>query len=204
MINKILIYNRQQSVVFSKTKEQFGGLSNMAAGFPLEVNGIFFRTSEALYQVCRFPHMPDVQKLIIGEASPMAAKMKSKPFRKNSRGDWNDVRVSIMRWCLQVKLAQNWMKFSDLLLSTNDRSIVEESRHDDFWGAKVIDDVTLKGKNVLGQLLMELREEIKNKEKEKLIKVPPLIISDFMLLGEPIRLVEAMQERISPQSDLFE
>ncbi len=63
--NQVRTYNRNESVVFSKTHEPFGGLSNMAGGFPLKVNGLRILTSEALYQACRFPHKPDVQRLII-------------------------------------------------------------------------------------------------------------------------------------------
>ena len=63
---------------FRKTKELNGGLSNMASGFPIKVNGIYMLTSEALYQSCRFPHLPEVQKKIIDEKSPMTAKMVGK------------------------------------------------------------------------------------------------------------------------------
>jgi len=114
-------YSRKDSVVFLKTDEPFGGLSNMAGGYPIHVNGVRILTSEALYQVCRFPHLPDVQKLIIGQVSPMTAKMRSKPYRKDSRPDWDQVRVRIMRWSLRMKLANNWNTFSALLLKTGDR-----------------------------------------------------------------------------------
>jgi type I restriction enzyme S subunit len=148
------IYTRADSVVFCKTKEAFGGLSNMAAGFPLRINGVKILTSEALYQACRFPHMPDVQKLIIGQASPMTAKMKGKPYRNGTRKDWDAVRIGIMRWCLRVKLAYHWSLFVNLLLSTGNKAIVEESKKDGFWGAKPRDESTLVGANVLGRLLM--------------------------------------------------
>ncbi len=183
-------YKRSECAVFSKTKETFGGLSNMAAGFPLRVNGVRIRTSEALYQACRFPHRPEIQRQIIDDPSPMTAKMKSKPYRKDSRPDWDRVRVKIMRWCLRVKLAQNWNEFSRLLLATRERPIVEESRKDDFWGAKVVDTETLIGMNVLGRLLMELREEIKQGDRERLSRVEPLDIPDFQLYGEPISAIE--------------
>ena len=137
----------------------------MAAGFPFEVNGVRIPSSEALYQACRFPHMPEVQRLIISQRSPMTAKMRSKPHRKNSRSDWNQVRVPVMRWCLRVKLAQNWQKFAELLLTTEERPIVEESGKNDFWGAKPLENGTLVGRNVLGRLLMELREELKRLTK---------------------------------------
>ena len=33
-------YNRQDCITFRKTAERFGGLSNMAGGYPLFVNGV--------------------------------------------------------------------------------------------------------------------------------------------------------------------
>ncbi len=184
-------YDRARSVVFLKTHEAFGGLSNMAGGFSLHVQGARIYTSEALYQACRFPHLPEVQRLIIGQASPMTAKMKSKPYRKESRPDWDRVRVRIMRWCLRVKVAQNWEKFSDLLLRTGDRPIVEESRKDDFWGAKPVDKWTLVGMNVLGRLLMELREAVRSQGREALQMVQPPAIPEFLLFGRQIEAVGA-------------
>lgn len=182
-------YDCAHSAVFLKTNEKFGALSNMAGGFPLCVNGVDIRTSEALYQACRFPHLPKVQDVIIAERSPMTAKMRSKPYRQNSRSDWDAVRVNIMRWCLRVKLAQNWNRFRDALLETGDLPIVERSRRDDFWGAKLVQDTTLKGVNALGRLLMELREQIKKDPPEVFQHVEPLPIPNFLLCGGPIRKI---------------
>lgn len=194
----IRTYRRESSVVFLKTKEAFGGLSNMAGGFPLSVNGIHILTSEALYQACRFPHLPHVQRLIILQKSPMTAKMKGKPHRGNSRRDWNDVCVPIMHWCLQVKLAQNWDRFSSLLLETRDRPIVEESRRDDLWGAKPVDEQTLIGRNVLGRLLVELRESVRRGKREDLLRVLPPPVLEFTLHGKPIdAIVVRLDEQVS-------
>jgi ribA/ribD-fused uncharacterized protein len=150
---------------------------------------MFIRTSEALYQACRFPHLPEVQRLIIAQASPMTAKMKSKPYRKDTRPDWNRVRVKVMRWCLEVKLAQNWAKFSQLMLQTGNQPIVEESRRDEFWGAKPVDDQTLVGMNMLGRLLMELREAVKSKGSDQLQVVDPPDIPKFFLFGRPVAAI---------------
>jgi type I restriction enzyme S subunit len=188
---QIRTYKRSQSAVFFRTKEAFGGLSNMASGFPLRVNGVHIHTSEALYQACRFPHLPNIQQKIIAEHSPMTAKMKSKPHRSQSRPDWDSVRTKIMRWCLRVKLVQNWKSFGDLLLATGDRPIVEQSRKDEFWGAKEIEDGTLTGMNVLGRLLMELREELRSDQIDDLKIVRPLPITDFVLYGRAIEPVSA-------------
>ncbi len=179
-------YSRQESITFRKTAERFGGLSNMAGSYLLNVNGVRILTSEALYQACRFPHLPEVQRQIIAERSPMTAKMRSKPYRDNSRSDWDIVRTKIMRWCLQVKLVQNWDKFSKLLIETGDLPIVEDSRKDDFWGAKPEDEEILVGANVLGRLLMQLREQVKNEEITSQTIINPLPVSDFLLYGREI------------------
>ncbi len=183
-------YQRKECAVFLRTAEHFGGLSNMAGGYSLLVNRIRILTSEALYQACRFPNLPEVQKLIIGQASPMTAKMKSKPFRKDSRPDWDELRIDIMRWCLRVKLAQHLDKFGELLLSTDDQPIVEESYRDQFWGAKPTNSETLVGTNMLGRLLVEVRERLKNTDKNLLQIVEPPAISQFLLFNKPIGVIE--------------
>jgi type I restriction enzyme, S subunit len=182
-------YKRSECAVFLKTAERFGGLSNMAGGYVLSINGVRVPTSEALYQACRFPHMPGVQKLIIGQTSPMTAKMKSKSYRKDSRPDWDAVRVKIMRWCLHVKLVQHWEKFGNLLLSTGNMPIVEESYRDRFWGAKPIDAETLSGMNVLGSLLVELRERLREPETHRLWIAEPPSLPQFLFLNKPIGMI---------------
>lgn len=189
--SNIRTYDRQRSVVFRKTNERFGGLSNMAPGFPLYVNGIEIRTSEALYQACRFPRKPEIQLLIIDQHSPMTAKMKSRRYREDTRPDWKKVRVKVMRWCLRVKLVQNWRQFSELLLATGNLPIVEESRKDDFWGTKAAEGKILVGVNALGRLLMELREELRSDLVRR--PVESLSIPDFLLDRRLIGLVEAIE-----------
>ena len=198
-------YDPMASVVFQKTRERFGGLSNMAPGFPLTVNEIRILNSEALYQACRFPHRPEVQRRIIDERSPMTAKMHSKRYREQSRVDWDAVRVRIMRWCLRIKLAQNWREFSRLLLETEDLPIVERSRRDAFWGAKATEHGTLVGINALGRLLMELREQLKTQTWLKLRVVEPLSIPNFLLFRDPIVTVRVGKGIDSPgELDLFQ
>lgn len=188
-------YTRSASAVFRKTAEVYGGLSNMAPGYPILVNNVRILTTEALYQACRFPHLPDVQKLIIEQVSPMTAKMKSKPYRNGTRHDWDTARISIMRWCLRLKLALHWSLFGGLLLSTGDKPIVEESKKDSFWGAKPIGEDILEGANILGRLLMELRDELKKDSPSLLLVVPPSI-PNFVLYGLPIGEIEARKRPI--------
>lgn len=201
MTSKLRSYKRKDVIVFCRTKEAFGGLSNMASGYPINVNSATILTSEALYQACRYPHLPNLQQEIIAQTSPMTAKMVGKPYRDNSRPDWLQVRTKVMRWCLRVKLAQNFERFSELLLSTGDLCIVEFSRKDEFWGAKVSpeSDEILIGQNILGRLLMELREALKVENAESFKTVPPPNIPNFFLFEKQIEEVFGHGDKLDNQ-----
>lgn len=188
-------YRRSECVVFLKVTDTFGAYSNMAPGFPLRVNGERIRTSEALYQACRFPDLPDVQRVILAQANPRIAKMKSKPHRKDARPDFEDVRVEIMWWALRVKLACNFKEFGRLLRASRDKVIVEQSARDGFWGAIPEDADTLTGQNILGQLLMHLRDiAVDRKDREDPMMVDPPGIANFLLFGQPIGQVVGVND----------
>ena len=186
-------YDPTHSAVFCKVIEAFGGCSNMSNAFPVTINGVAMRNTEALYQACRFPFNLEAQQRIIEQNSGFSSKLVSKPYRPETRPDWDQVRVEIMRYVLRVKLAQNFETFGALLESTATHPIVEQSRKDAFWGAKVVEGSSLlRGQNVLGKLLVELRDQYVNscsESREAMRHVPPLDIPDFLLYGQPIQSV---------------
>lgn len=162
------------SVTFKKTSEDWGGFSNMCGGFRIGVNGKTWLTSEALYQALRFPDDPEVQEMIRTERSPMAAKMKTKPFRASrSRKDWDGVRVDAMWWCLAAKLIANEDSFGDLLKRSQKSDVVEHSHRDRFWGAVRVTEDYLQGKNVLGVLITILRDRYIKGGIEEVSKIQP-------------------------------
>lgn len=177
-------YNIKDVVTFRSTKEVFGGLSNMASGYTIFVNGIRILSSEALYQALKFTNHPEIQNEIISQNSPMTAKMISRKHNDLARSDWNDIRIDVMYWCLQVKLSQNWDLFSKVLLSTRDKPIVEYSRKDKIWGAMDLGNNQLEGVNALGRLLMKLRDNMK--KHGKFLCVEPLSIPNFLLYENKI------------------
>ena len=63
--------------------------------------------------------------------------------------------MDIMRVALYAKYTQH-QRLRDLLLGTGDREIVEHTSNDSFWG----DGGDGRGQNVLGKLLMELRDQL--------------------------------------------
>lgn len=191
-------YDIRHAAFFKKTTEQWGELSNMAAGFPLCVNGISIRSTEALYQACRFPKHPELQRLIISQTSPMTAKMVGKPHRGKTRDDWEQKKVLIMKWCLRVKLCQNWDKFYKVLKESEGKDIVEISNKDAYWGAKPDKDHICLGVNALGRLLMELREQVLTNRKERFMSVRPIDIKNFDLFGVPIDIVYSDTDIVAP------
>ena len=179
-------YIKKEVIFFRTTTGEFGPLSNMAPDYPLFANGVRIPTLEALYQACRFPNEPEIQRVIIEQISPMTAKMKSKKYRGRTREDWDSVRVNIMRWCLRLKLSQNWARFGAVLEKTAHKPIVEESTKDAFWGAMPKQDGTLVGMNVLGRLLMELREQYLDVKTGRTEGLTYPIIPNLFLLGRPL------------------
>ena len=97
-----------------------------------------------------------------------------KPFLKYSSGqakregkllslrpDWDRGRVALMKTLLRIKFADPVLR--EKLLATGDQELIEGNNwHDTFWGVCVCVGCADKdGLNMLGKLLMEVREEIK-------------------------------------------
>lgn len=180
-------YAKADVISFAKTNAKFGGLSNMAPKYPLFVNEVMIHSSECLYQACKFPLHPLIQKEIIEQRNPMEAKKISRKYARFVRDDWEDVKYKVMSWCIEVKLIQNWDTFAEVLSSTGDRPIVEYSVKDDTWGA-MPEGNYLVGKNALGRLLMQARADylVNGRQRNKLL--PPDVVG-FLLFGYPIGTV---------------
>jgi ribA/ribD-fused uncharacterized protein len=177
-------YLKKTCISFAKVDGPFGTLHNMAPGCPIRIGELCIRTSEHLYQAMRFTHRPDIQQIILETPSPMAAKMKMKEYIDASREDWEQVKVSIMGWCLSLKLSQNWEVFGGVLASTRDRILVEYSKNDHFWGAKPEGEYLI-GENILGKMLMKLRERMPDRVDKCAVIEPPRV-KDLMVLGVPV------------------
>lgn len=193
------VYNSNDCCIFRKTKELFGGFSNMASGYPIKVNGINILTTEALFQACKFPDSPEIQQIILSEKSPMAAKMAVQLHRDRIRPDWYEVNIKVMKWCLRLKLAQNFILFGRLFETTGDKPIVEESTKDDFWGTirRRDDEILLEGVNAQGRLLMELRQFYnENRFAYNMFVIEPLDIPNFKLLEREIEISDCRSEFI--------
>lgn len=183
-------YEKNNVISFRKTREAYGIFSNMASGYPLTINELNVKSSEALYQAIKFSHIPEIQLKILIETNPFKAKMVSRENNNQCRQDWDNIKIKVMRFCLQTKLAQHYETFGKVLKESYPKAIVEYSRTDAFWGAMPKDNI-LVGVNALGRLLMELRADmIENKRNVFEVAIPD--VANFKLLErniKPIKMV---------------
>ena len=141
--------------------EEWGVFSNFAQT-PLVVDGAAFDTSERLFQVMKFTD-PEARRAVYGKKGN--PKMTAKRWQKEGRlrPDWAEHDVDAMKFCLMEKHRQS-EDFRAALARTGDRFIVEDQttfprKTADAWGAKrTPDGASFVGPNLLGRLLMELRD----------------------------------------------
>ena len=161
-------------VIIRKVDEEYGWLGNMSP-HKIMYEKACWLTAEALFQALRFPmdavndEGENIRELIRAQKSPMAAKMKAKSSKAQMIiKPMGDEDLKNMKMVLRLKFKCNCNPLERNLLATGDSFIVEDCSKRTggsglFWGAKRLPDGTWKGTNMLGQLLMELRTEIRNR-----------------------------------------
>ena len=154
-------------ISFTKVSLPYGWLGNMSP-FPIVYQNERWNTSEALFQALRFSD-PEIKLIIRAQKSPMAAKMKAKAAARHMViAPCSEEDVDNMRTCLKLKFSQN-SEICQLLLRTGEHFIIEDigarrgSRHL-FWGAHRQGTEWI-GKNMMGQLLMELRANLQEENR---------------------------------------
>jgi ribA/ribD-fused uncharacterized protein len=141
-------------------KMQFRGsyifLSNFYRAH-VEYEGLTFWSVEAAFQAAKTLD-PKERERFTG-LSPAEAKREGRRVRL--RPDWEKVKIEVMKDLIRQKFKDE--KLRKLLIETGSRPIVEENYwHDNFWGSCICPRCQgVPGKNVLGRILEEVRDEIK-------------------------------------------
>lgn len=156
-------YQAEHTISFTSTAAEWGLLSNFAKT-PMLVNGIEFACVEQLYHYIRLNNAQERAEYL--KLTPnMGLKMKAKAFKKRGveRSDWREIAVDVMRFCLNHKYANSEVFRKELERSKGKYIVEDESnrkKRPDSWGV-VLDTATNEfyGKNIMGRLLMELREK---------------------------------------------
>ena len=154
-------YIKEQACGFRFTNAAWGQLSNFCPlSVPIAAGPWLFATSEAVYQACKFPAHPDIQRRIAEASSAREAAAIGRTPGLGIDPGWNAQRVDVMRWVLRMKREANAAEIDAVLAETGERAIVEVSTRDSWWGARPVAD-RYEGHNVLGRLWMELRQQLR-------------------------------------------
>jgi N-glycosidase YbiA len=145
---------------FYSTKAEYSYLSNFSA-HPIRRNGRTWPTSEHYFQAQKFAGAP-YEEEIRRANSPMIAARLGRSRKHPLRRDWESAKDAIMREAVLAKFTQH----ADLraaLLGTGDAELVEHTSNDSYWG----DGGDGSGKNMLGRILMSVREELRAQEQQQ-------------------------------------
>ncbi len=154
-------YPAAETVSFCKADREWGILGNFGRT-PLLVDGVPFENAEKLFQVIKFSDAQSRRDVYSrrGQTIKMTAKHREKVG--TVREDWGRILVDALKFCLMCKYEQSTV-FREELARTGGRFIVEEQAHPgkaaDTYSARLSPDgLTWSGPNLMGRLLMELRD----------------------------------------------
>ncbi len=139
------------TIYFYGTRDEYGCFSNFSPhGF--ELDGFYWPTSEHYFQAQKFAGTPHAEQIRQVKTPKDAAKM-GRDRKRPLRSDWEQVKDDIMKKVVLCKFKTH-ADIRQVLLSTDNQLIVENSPTDYYWGC----GVDGSGKNKLGLILMEVRD----------------------------------------------
>jgi ribA/ribD-fused uncharacterized protein len=147
-------------IPFYRVSDEYGCFSNFAP-YPLELDGKRWPTSEHYFQAQKFEDAQH-QEAIRRQKSPLIAARMGRDHKKKLRRDWESVKVLVMRQAVRAKFSQH-DDIRAILLATGNAQLVEHTENDAYWG----DGGDGSGKNMLGQILMEIRDELRIDKESK-------------------------------------
>lgn len=153
-MNDIYFYSTQRG---TRADPRLFCLSNFARS-PFILHDKQWATVEHYFQAAKFFQTePKLAEEIRNSKTPAEAKKLGWKSRNISK-DWDRVRDFYMKAALDAKFKQN-KELKRILISTGYARLHEDSPRDFYWG--------VKGKDRLGQLLMQVRDEVRNEVSEK-------------------------------------
>ena len=139
---------------FYSTTGEYGAFSNFSR-HTVFLKGKCWPTSEHYFQAQKFAgtaHEEAVRQCKKPSEAANLGRSRKLPLRR----DWESVKDQVMLDAVRAKFTQHDV-LKDLLLSTGDATLVEHTDRDSYWG----DGGDGSGKNMLGQILVRVREELR-------------------------------------------
>jgi ribA/ribD-fused uncharacterized protein len=138
---------------YSHREEPYGCFSNFSRhGF--ELDSCWWQTSEHYFQAQKFVGTPYVERVRLA-LNPLEAAKFGRDRTWPLRPDWEQVKDEVMLCALRRKFSTH-DDICATLLGTGSEMLVESAPNDYYWGC----GKDGSGKNMLGQLLMRVREEL--------------------------------------------
>lgn len=143
---------------YRASEKPYGAFSNLYRRV-IEFEGETFATSEHAYQAGK-ARKPEVREWVLAAPSPALVAMAAHGlYYWDIAPGWSRTKFDRMRGVLRAKFTQH-NDLRELLLSTGEARLVESATVDNevnrLWG-----EVNGEGRNMLGQLLMELRASLR-------------------------------------------
>lgn len=148
------------TIKFYRATGEYGFLSNLYKR-RIVFEDKEFTCAEAAYQFGKPKDRAVAEWLISAPKPHLCAVAAHALLAFDIRPDWNDIKVDRMRAVLEAKFTQH-ADLKVVLMGTGDATIIEDSQTDSFWGA----GKNGTGQNMLGQLLMELRQKFWKEYKQ--------------------------------------
>lgn len=147
---------------YRANEKPYGAFSNLYKR-PIIFEGVEYQTSEHAYQAGK-ARKESVRKWLMDAPSPSLLAMAAHGlYVWDISPDWSKTKFDRMRGVLLAKFTQH-DDLRELLMSTGDARLVEVATVDNavnrLWG-----EVNGVGKNMLGVLLMELRDKLRAEVK---------------------------------------
>ncbi len=138
-------------------RDEFAFLSNFHPSV-ISIDGKQYATVEHAYAAYKTLDV-DAREIIRTASTPGKAKRLGRCV--GLRHDWESVKVELMRDLVHRKFQNPFLR--PMLMATGDAYLEEGNYwHDTFWGV-----YKGEGRNMLGQILMEIRGEIAQEEAVK-------------------------------------
>jgi|SRR5579871_1551393 ribA/ribD-fused uncharacterized protein len=145
------------TIYFYGTHDEYGFFSNFAR-YPVVIRGHTWPTTEHYFQAQKFAGTAH-EGAILHASSPAVAARMGRSRQRPLRPDWEQVKDEIMHEALLAKFIQ-YPELRAQLLATGNARIVEHTARDRYWA----DGGDGSGRNMLGVLLMRVRDELRNEQ----------------------------------------
>lgn len=152
--------SQERPNIINRFNNEWKFLSNFQAS-TFFYEGKKYASVEHCYQAMKTTDLVEQEK-IRNAISPSQAKK----FGKLAvlREDWEEVKIPLMKELLRLKFENAFLRFK--LLATRNAILIEGNTwHDTVWGMCNCHKHNGEGQNILGKLLMNLRDELLEQDK---------------------------------------